>query len=98
MSATEVRHSNDHKRNMNHTLISSAQILSNDDMMILESKYVNLDHILYDMSLHLFLERVLIAEKDEGMPLLCAHTDGVDAMAMKLSIRDPHWYGIYDKI
>ena len=94
--AAKLRRSNDHKDKSNHSLISAAKILSNDDMMILESKYINLDRILYEVSLRLFLERILIAEKDVGMPLLCAHTDGDGIIAMKSAIRNPHWYGDFE--
>ena len=96
-SGTGVRHSNSHNTGINHSVVSSAKILSDDDLTILESKFINLDRVLYDVSLWLFLERVMIAEIDEGMSLLCASTDGEGVMLMKSSIRDPHWYGRFDE-
>ena len=96
ISDTHVRHDNDHNKRENHSIASSAKILSDDDLMILESKYINLDRVLYDVSLRLFLERVMIAEKDEGISLLCAHTEGIGVVALKSTIREPHWYGIFE--
>ena len=94
---TGVRHVNgQHDSGQNNSVITSANILSDDDLMILEAKYINLDRVLYDVSFRLFLERVLIAEKDEGISLMCAHTEGEGVMALKSSIREPQWYGIFE--
>ena len=98
ISDTDVRHDNDHNKRENHSIVNSNKILSNDDLSILESKYINLDRVLYDVALRLYLGRVMIAEGDEGIPLLCTHTDGEGVMLMKSSIREPHWYGLFDKV
>ena len=96
-SINQMRHSNDHNTKIGHEIIGNANILSDDDLITLESKYINLDRMLYQASLHLFLERVIIAEKAVGFPLLCADTDGEGVMAMKSTIRKPLWYGVFDK-
>ena len=96
-SIKQLRHSNDHNTKKGHEIIANAKILSDDDLITLESKYINLDRMLYQASLHLFLERVIIAEKAVGFPLLCADTDGEGVMAMKSTIRKPLWYGVSDQ-
>jgi hypothetical protein len=59
------------------------QVMSAKEMAILRSKYINLDEVLYDYALDLFLTRVGIVERQSKVALLCDHTDGEAIMIRK---------------
>ena len=64
-------------------------------MKVLEKKYINLDNMLYHIALDLFVQRILLAERETRMQLLCSATDGPEIMVLKSSIKDPQWYGSF---
>jgi hypothetical protein len=90
----DVKHSNDNskKKLPGQEGVTGMEVLSPDSQKILETEYINLDNVLYHVALQLFLQRVLIAERESGMPLLCPATDGVEITALKDSISEPRWY------
>ena len=92
-----LRHSNRNHDKVGHTKISDVKLLSASDMKVLESKYINMDNVLYQTALSLFLHRIIIAEKSANMQLLCAATDGEEIISLKSSVRETHWYGAFDK-
>jgi hypothetical protein len=60
------------------------QLLSPTALATLRSEYINLDEVLYDYALDLFLTRIEKVEKQENVKLLCSHTDGEAIMLRKM--------------
>ena len=94
-SEFSIRQSNLNENKAGHGEISSEQLLSAHDMKVLEKKYINLDNMLYHIALDLFVQRILLAERETRMQLLCSATDGPEIMVLKSSIKDPQWYGSF---
>ena len=87
-----VKHSNDISRVNGVAYSSDSDVLSQATQKLLEREYINLDNVLFHVALHLFLQRVLLAEQDSNMKLLCAATDGVEVIAFKNAIVEPKWH------
>lgn len=65
-------------------------IVSPEAMAILRSSYINLDEILYNFALDLFISRIIMVERKTNQVLLCSHTDGEAIMARKLILQNQH--------
>lgn len=50
--------------------------MSTEAMNILTSSYINLDTILYEYALDIFLSRILVVERLYNISLLCSSIDG----------------------
>jgi hypothetical protein len=59
-----------------NSTLKHQNVLSADAADVLYSQYINLDKILYNYALDLFLSRIIVAESNEKIKLLCAHSDG----------------------
>jgi hypothetical protein len=63
--------------------LNHEDVLSADAAEVLHSQYINLDELLYNYALDIFLSRIFVAERHEKIKLLCADTDGETIMLRK---------------
>ena len=66
-----------------NSTLNHRDILSTDAAEVLYSQYINLDELLYNYALDLFLWRIFAAERHVKIKLLCANTDGDAIMFRK---------------
>ena len=91
-SDVQTKHFNAAKTRTGHVTKSMSNVLSPATHKILQEKFINLDNVLYHVAMQVFLQRVIIAERESGVQLLCLATDGLEIMTLKDSIVNPHWY------
>jgi hypothetical protein len=73
------------KNKSSNSTLNRHNLLSAEALEVLLSQYINLDEILYNYALDLFLSRIIVAERHENIKLLCAHTDD-EAIMLRIQL------------